>query len=163
DDLKFLAAHDPDPFNRWQAVQSLASGLLIEATAGKPQAETGLIEALAAILADDALEPAFAAQALSLPSEADVARDIGRDVDPDAVFRVRSALRVKVGGALRDALSALYRRMSDNAPYSPDAASAGRRALKNACLDLLAADGGGDGITRAARQFAAADNMTDRM
>src|SRR5262249_55092602 len=41
DDLKFLAAHDPDPFNRWQAVQSLASGLLIEATAdaGKPQAE----------------------------------------------------------------------------------------------------------------------------
>src|SRR5262249_59140268 len=55
DDLKFLAAHDPDPFNRWQAVQSLASGLLIEATAGKPQAETRLIEALAPILADDPL------------------------------------------------------------------------------------------------------------
>jgi aminopeptidase N len=166
DDLKFLAAHDPDPFNRWQAVQSLASKLLIDAAtagAGKPQAEAGLIEALAAILADDALEPAFVAQALSLPSEADVARDIGRDVDPDAVFRARTALRVKIGGALRDALSALYRRMSDNAPYSPDAASAGRRALKNVCLDLLAADGGDEGITRAACQFAAADNMTDRM
>ena len=24
DDLKFLAAHDSDPFNRWQAMQSLA-------------------------------------------------------------------------------------------------------------------------------------------
>src|SRR5262249_49843135 len=127
DDLKFLAAHDPDPFNRWQAVQSLASGLLIDAaTAGasKPQAAAGLIDALAAIPPDDALEPAFMAQALSLPSEADVARDIGRDVDPDAVFRARSALRVKIGGALRDALTALYRRTSDNAPYSPDAASA---------------------------------------
>jgi len=57
----------------------------------------------------------------------------------------------------------LYRRMSDNAPYSPDAAGAGRRALKNACLDLIAADGGDAGIALAARQYRAADNMTDRM
>src|SRR5262249_14954715 len=148
DDLKFLAAHDPDPFNRWQAVQSLASGLLIEAAGGRAApADAGLIDALAAILADDALEPAFVAQALSLPSEADIARDIGRDVDPDAVFRARTALRVRIGAALHAALAALHRRMSDNAPYSPDAPSAGRRALKNACLDLLAANGGDEGIT----------------
>ncbi len=70
---------------------------------------------------------------------------------------------MKIGGALNDRLSALHRRMGDNAPYRPDAASAGRRALKNACLDLLAAEGGDDGITLAARQFAGADNMTDRM
>ena len=31
--------------------------------------------------------------------------------------------------------------MHDDGPYSPDAASAGRRALKNVCLDLLAAAG----------------------
>jgi aminopeptidase N len=166
DDLKFLAAHDPDSFNRWQAVQSLASGLLIDAAtsrAGKAQAHPGLIEALAAILDDQTLEPAFVAQALSLPSEADIARDIGRDVDPDAVFAARRALRVRIGQALHDPLTAMHRRMSDNAPYSPDAASAGRRTLKNACLDLLAADGGDKGVALAARQFTAADNMTDRM
>ena len=28
DDLRFLAAHDRDPFNRWQAVQTLAMSLL---------------------------------------------------------------------------------------------------------------------------------------
>ena len=28
DDLRFLAAHDSDPFNRWQAVQTLAMSLL---------------------------------------------------------------------------------------------------------------------------------------
>src|SRR5262249_5148078 len=79
DDLKFLAAHDSDPFNRWQAVQSLATGLLIDAaTARGGKAQAGLIDALGAILADQALEPAFMAQALSLPSEADIARDIGR-------------------------------------------------------------------------------------
>src|SRR5262249_25729268 len=44
DDLKFLAARDPDPFNRWQAVQSLATGLLIDAAtkhAGKAQSDAG--------------------------------------------------------------------------------------------------------------------------
>jgi aminopeptidase N len=166
DDLKFLAAHDSDPFNRWQAVQSLAIKLLIDAAtgrAGNAQADGGLIDALTTILADQTLEPAFVAQVLSLPSEADIARDIGRDVDPDAVFAARKGLRVKVAGVLHDVLAAMYRRMSDNAPYSPDAASAGRRALKSACLDLLAADGGDEGITLAARQIAAADNMTDRI
>jgi aminopeptidase N len=166
DDLKFLAAHDPDPFNRWQAVQSLASRLLIEAAtgrAGAAPAEAGLFDALAAILADKTLESAFVAQALGMPSEADIARDIGRNVDPDAVFGARTALRARSGRALHDALAATHRRMSDNAPYSPDAASAGRRALKHACLDLIAADGGDESIALAARAFAAADNMTDRM
>jgi aminopeptidase N len=166
EDLKFLAAHDPDPFNRWQAVQSLASALLIEAATGrtgKGREDTDFIEALAAILADPALEPAFTAQALSLPAETDIARDIGRDVDPDAVFRARTALRRRIGARLGDTLRDLHRRMSDNAPYSPDAAGAGRRALKNACLDLIAADGGDAGVALAARQYQAADNMTDRM
>jgi aminopeptidase N len=166
EDLKFLAAHDPDPFNRWQAVQSLAGALLIAAAtgrAGKGAADTDFIEALAAILADPALEPAFTAQALSLPAETDIARDIGRDVDPDAVFRARTALRRRIAARLGDTLRDLYRRMSDNAPYSPDAAGAGRRALKNACLDLIAADGADAGVALAARQYQATDNMTDRM
>ncbi len=30
EDLKFLAAHDSDPFNRWQAIQSLANTLLVD-------------------------------------------------------------------------------------------------------------------------------------
>jgi aminopeptidase N len=166
DEQKFLAAHDPDPFNRWQAVQSLASALLVDAATGRPgaaEAETGFIDALAAILADTALEPAFVAQTLAVPAEADIARDIGGDVDPDAVLRARTALRIVIGTRLREQLHALHRRMRDNAPYSPGAASAGRRALKNACLDLIAADGADAGVALAARQYAAADNMTDRM
>jgi aminopeptidase N len=47
--------------------------------------------------------------------------------------------------------------------YAPDATSAGRRALRNVALDLLAADGNTEGITRAHRQYETADNMTDRM
>src|SRR5258708_39201283 len=43
-----------------------------------------------------------------------------------------------------------------------DAARAGGRALKNACLDLLAA-AGTSAIATAARQYHQAGNMTDRM
>ena len=53
--------------------------------------------------------------------------------------------------------------MKDDGRYSPDAASAGRRFLKNACLDLLAVDGNAEGIERSARQYQAAGNMTDRI
>jgi len=55
-----------------------------------------------------------------------------------------------------------YRRLQDEGPYSPDAASAGRRALKNVCLDLLAA-AGVSAIALAARQYHQATNMTDRI
>ncbi|HEU5276028.1 MAG TPA: aminopeptidase N [Xanthobacteraceae bacterium] len=168
DDLRFLAAHDNDPFNRWQALQTLASTLLTDNVtalrAGRPmRTDPGLMDALRAILADPALEPAFVAQALTVPSEADIARELGKDVDPDAIFAARAALRAAIGDALGSPLREAYRRLSDSGPYSPDAASAGRRSLKNVALDLLAASGGSAAIALAARQYQAADNMTDRM
>jgi aminopeptidase N len=167
EDLKFLAAHDSDPFNRWQAVQSLANALLVENVtairAGKAaRDDEGLIAALSALLTDQTLEPAFIALMLAMPSEADIARDIGRDVDPDAIFTARTKLRATLGTKLGAALRDTYRRMEDTGPYSPHAASAGQRALKNACLDLLAAAGGPSAIALAARQYHNATNMTDR-
>ena len=97
------------------------------------------------------------------PGEGDIAREIGRDIDPDAVFNARRALRANIGDRLGPALAAAYERMTVPGPYSPDAASAGRRSLRNVTLDLLAAAGSADAIARAARQYDAADNMTDRM
>jgi aminopeptidase N len=168
DDLRFLAAHDSDAFNRWQALQTLAVTLLIDnvkaVRAGQPtRQDAGVVAALGAIVADTALEPAFVARALTLPTEADIARELGRDVDPDAIFAARSALRTAVGDALGPALRDIYRRLSGSMPYSPDAASAGRRSLKNVALDLLAASSGSAAIAIAARQYSSADNMTDRM
>jgi aminopeptidase N len=167
EDLKFLAAHDSDPFNRWQAVQSLANTLLTENVAAiragrPPREDEGLVAALAALMSDETLEPAFIALMLTMPSEADIARDIGRDVDSDAIFAARARLRGAIGTRLGPQLRETYRRTQDDGPYSPDAASAGRRALKNVCLDLLAA-AGASAIALAARQYHQATNMTDRM
>ena len=167
DDLRFLAAHDSDPFNRWQAVQTLATALLTEnvgalRAGGRPREDEGLNAALAAILADPGLEPAYVAMVLSLPGEADIARDLGRDIDPDAIFAARTRLRGAIGLRLGPALRETYRKMEDKGPYSPDAASVGRRALKNVALDLLAT-AGSSAIAVAARQYHQAGNMTDRM
>jgi aminopeptidase N len=168
DDLRFLAAHDADPFNRWQALQTLATRLLVDNTAASRAShparhDPGLLDALSATLADGALEPAFVALALTLPGEAEIAREIGHDVDPDAVFAARAALRAAVGEYLAGPLFDHYRRLSERGPYRPDAASAGRRMLRNTCLDLLAATRRPETISLAIRQYQAADNMTDRM
>jgi aminopeptidase N len=168
DDLRFLAAHDTDPFNRWQAVQTLATSLLIDNVAAvragrTPRQDDGLLAALKAILTDRSLEPAFISQAMMMPSEADIARDIARDVDPDAIFAARAQLRATIGRTLADALRATYDSMATKGPYSPDAASAGRRALKNLSLDLMTANRDPEAIALAWHQYQVADNMTDRM
>jgi len=168
DDLRFLAAHDADPFNRWQALQTLATRLLVDNTAAMransaARQDPGLLAALGAVLADGTLEPAFVALALTLPGEADIAREIARDVDPDAVFAARRGLQAAVGEHLAEPLLHHYRRLSESGPYAPDAVSAGRRTLRNTCLDLLAATQRADAILLAARQYQAANNMTDRM
>jgi aminopeptidase N len=166
--LRFLAAHDCDPFNRWQAIQTLAMTLLKDNVAAirsgdGPRADEGLMDSLRATLNDPALEPAFIALTLSPPSEADIAREIGHDVDPDAVFAARRKLRAAIGARHGGLLAATYERMSTPGAYQPDAQSAGRRALKNACLDLLAMTETDAAIARAFAQYRNADNMTDRI
>ena len=168
EDLQFLAARDSDPFNRWESLQVLATSLLVEGVAelrsgGRPRIDQTLIDALEATLSDPSLEPAFIAQALSMPAEADIAREIGEDVDPDAIFQTRSELRRGIGTKLGPLLEECYAGTEDRGPYRPDAASAGRRALKNACLDLLTMSGKPDAVEMAERQYETADNMTDRM
>ncbi|HEY2532973.1 MAG TPA: aminopeptidase N [Xanthobacteraceae bacterium] len=168
DELRFLAAHDADPFNRWQAVQTLAMALLtgnVDALRRRApvREDDGLLAALGAILAEARLEPAFIALNLMPPSEADIAREIGHDVDPDAICSARRQLRAMIGQRHGAALAEKYEAMRAAGAYRPDAQSAGRRTLKNACLDLLAMTGRSEAIARAVAQYEAADNMTDRM
>jgi aminopeptidase N len=168
EELHFLAVHDSDPFNRWQAVHTLAMRLLMESSAavqrGKPpRQDPAFNAALAALLASRELEPAFVAQVIALPSESDIAREIASNVDPDAVLAARQALRRSITTSLAEPLAATYERLSSPGPYSPDADAAERRALKNACLDLLTAAGSSSALARAKRQYERADNMTDRM
>ncbi|MDB5569047.1 MAG: pepN [Hyphomicrobiales bacterium] len=165
-DLLTLLAHDSDSFNRWQAAQTYATRLILRSVAavragGMPADAAGYCAAAASVLAQWRADPAFAAQALALPSEADIAREIGADVDPDAIHVAREAVRQALGASLGADLRRVHDELSEPAPYAPDAAGAGRRALKQAALDLIVACDQAEGGARAMRQFQGADNMTD--
>ncbi|MBI1866868.1 MAG: aminopeptidase N [Methylocystis sp.] len=167
-DLQRLVAHDSDPFNRWQAAQSLALRSIFAAIDAlrdnkTPAEERGFFDALRSLLEASEADPAFVAQALTLPSEIDIAREIGHEVDPDIIFAARAQLRQALGSSLANVLHGVYARFASKSGYSPDAASAGRRALRNAALDLIAAGDAAVGAELAQRQFAHAANMTDKL
>jgi len=166
-DLLFLARHDTDAFNRWQAIQTLSTRELIRLTddvrkAGDPVPDPDLAGAYGDLLADADLEPAFRALALTLPTELDIARELGQSVDPDAIHAAHLALRTAIARANTAALRAASQDQ-DKGPFSPDAASAGRRALANRALSYLAHCGEPEIEDLVAGRFDAANNMTDRI
>jgi aminopeptidase N len=170
DGLLRLFSADSDSFNRWQALQTVATRALTaagrrDAPASALAAKTEeLAAALGTFLHEQALlDPALAAQVLRLPAPADIAREIGKDVDPDAIHAAHRALAAGIGERLADRLSALRERLDEKGPYTPDAAAAGRRALRNEALGLLALGDPASGARIAEAQFAAADNLTDRL
>jgi aminopeptidase N len=166
-DRAFLMAHDSDSFNRWQAKQDYAAAVILRGVAalqaGRPVAvDDAFLAAVGAILADDGLDDAYRAWLLALPGYDDLANRM-RIEDPQALFAAREAVRKAVAARHHDALLALYRARQHDGAFSPDAAGAGRRALKNAALGLLAALATPAVVALLAAQFAGADNMTDRM
>lgn len=167
DELVFRARKDSDPFNRWQAIQTLAMQLLVQRSTDSGPADTtgedALAQVMSAILNDDHLDTALKAQALTLPSEADIAQELGKDIDPDAIHSAREALRGHIARSLADQLRPLAVSAGTEQNYFPDATSAGRRALANRALDYHARSGAQDAADTIYRCFERADNMTDRL
>ena len=163
----FLMSHDSDPYNRWEAGQQYATRLLLDmavayAAGGEAAVDANFIAALGKTLTDPALDPAFTALACQLPSEQYLAEQMDQ-ADPEAIHQAREALRTAIARTLRKELQAVYDANRSNAPYSPDAASAGRRALKNLALSYLSVLDDAPCQALAGNQFRDADNMTDRM
>jgi aminopeptidase N len=163
--LKFLAAHDTDPFARWEAGQQIATSVLLDLMAAWQRGETlsldgDLVASLRCHLATARQDPALAAEALTLPSESFLA-DQMPIVDVDAIHAARRFLRAGIGQALAPEFTAAYECFSDTGPFRVDASAIGRRALRNVCLAYLVVTGAEDAIAVAKAQFDAGRNMTD--
>jgi aminopeptidase N len=165
EDLLFLARNDSDLVARWQALYTLLTDALIKGFRNvrgqkPPVFPAGLIAAVGEIAADDRLEPAYRALALTLPGEADIAREIGSNIDPDAIFIARDAMARQIAGANAATFAKIHAELGDGGAFMPDAASAGRRAMRNVLLDYLSA--AEDDPSRAKAQYRSATNMTDK-
>ncbi len=162
-ELAFLARHDTDPFNRWEAMQRLAVEAMLAVVAGRQPHAAGavLLEAAAALLDDTGLDPAFRQLALALPPEGVLAEHLPI-VDPVAVRTARNGLLRHLAVELGARWRSLWLDLASSEPYAPTPAGAGRRALRNAALSYWVRTGEASAYAAAAAQFDGADNMTDR-
>ena len=159
-ELEQLAQTDTDPFARYEAMQELMMAALLAGARGEPFDSEPVVRAIRATLQSNALDPAFKAEAILLPSESLIA-DRMDVVDPDAIHRSRDRLRTEIGQALMGDLQGAHRiGGAEGDDLSPSAK--GIRRLRTVSLGLIAAADEPQAAALAKSQFDAADNMTDR-
>lgn len=160
--LAFLMAHDTDPFNRWDASQSLAGRVILNSLGDSEAQHSQQIftAAAASTLNNEALDPALVAATLTLPAESYLA-ELMSVVNVDGIHRSRQALLTATGLACAEKILEVYQLTPHDQPYRNDPASIGRRALKNLCLGYLGLGCKNHDLVQ--RQYQAANNMTDTM
>ena len=167
--LLTLLAHDPDPFNRWEAGQRLALRSALAAISN-PAVDaavlnTAYLDAMRAVLRYPTLDAAFKELVLTLPSETYMAEQLDQ-VDPQRIHAVRESMRLQLATALHSDWEWAFAAHQDNGAYRPDPLSSGRRALSGMALQFLclAAIQSGDTVWpgKTLQRFKDASNMTDR-
>ena len=165
EDQLFLMGRDRDTFNRWEAGQSLGKSLIMANLAALrdklPSPRTkGYADALQKTLDDTMLDAAFKALMLGLPTEADIAAALGKDVDTDLVLQSRNRVRAELGAALQENLLAIWKDTEERGTYAPTPENTGRRSLRYAALGLLAAGAPKIAVDLIQRDLATASHMT---
>jgi aminopeptidase N len=163
--LAFLAAHDSDPFNRWEAGQRIAIARLLALTdaveAGRALAlDPEYVAGFRSTLIDDSLAPGFREQALTLPAETFIGEQ-RPVIDPEAIRTARQFMVRELGRGLADDWKVVHSAMQVGGDYSPDPGSAGKRALRNLALSYLVEGEVPGGLDLARQQLVEATNLTE--
>ncbi|CFQ16428.1 aminopeptidase N [Yersinia enterocolitica] len=164
--LTFLMQHARNEFFRWDAAQSLLA-TYIKLNVAKYQQKQPLslpnhvADAFRAILLDENLDPALAAQILTLPSENEIA-ELFTTIDPQAISAVHEAITRCLANELSDELLAVY--VANITPeYRIEHSDIAKRALRNTCLNYLAFGDAEFANKLVSSQYHQADNMTDSL
>lgn len=160
--LQILAAHEDDPFARYEALQQLMLLALGHAVRrGREDGFADVAAAIAPLLAGWEADPALVAEMLLLPSEIAIGDQLER-INPAKVHYYRERLSTHLARAFRRRMWAIFDACTTRADdLSGDAK--GRRRLKSVLLSMLMADADSDAPARALRLFHTADGMTERM
>ncbi len=162
--LTFLMRHARNDFSRWDAAQSLLA-IWIKLNVARYQQGQPLslpihvADAFRGILLDEHIDPALAAEILTLPSATEIA-ELFEIIDPIAIVAVREALTRTLAVELADEFLAVYNANKLDT-YRVDHADIGKRTLRNACLRYLAFGDEALAVKLVSQQYHHADNMTD--
>lgn len=162
--LTFLMRHARNDFSRWDAAQSLLATYIKlnvnRSQQGQPLSlPLHVADAFRAILLDEKIDPALAAEILTLPSQNEIA-ELFQKIDPQAIAAVHEALTRTLAKELADEFLAVYNANKLDA-YRVEHADIGKRALRNTCLRYLAFGEQQLAEQLVRSQFESADNMTD--
>ncbi|MDR0807479.1 MAG: aminopeptidase N [Enterobacteriaceae bacterium] len=164
--LAFLMQYATNDFARWDAAQMLLAKYIklnvANVQQGKPfELPLHVIDAFRAILLSDVLDPALAAQILTLPSENEIA-ELFDVIDPDAIHAVKGALVTTFAQEMQDEWLAVYL-ANRTQEYRIEHGDIAKRALSNVCLSYLAFTDKtfADGLV--SQQYHHANNMTDSL
>jgi aminopeptidase N len=156
-ELLTLVKNDDDAFNRWEAIQKLYIRSILNNTI----LDTSVIDALREVLLDPSLDPAFKELVFTLPAESYLYEQV-QIIDPQAIHLARRQVREQLATSLLTEWQVTYQNHQTPGNYKPDAASAGRRALKNLALHMLINAQAPNAVQWAHEQYQSANNMTDR-
>ena len=164
--LTFLMRHASNDFSRWDAAQSLLATYIRLNVARHQQGQPlslpiHVADAFRAILLDETIDPALAAEILTLPSATEMA-ELFDIIDPIAISAVREALTRTLATELADEALAIYNANKLDA-YRVEHADIGKRSLRNTCLRYLAFGDAQLGDQLVSNQYQQADNMTDAL
>ena len=144
DDLLFLMANDNDPFNRWQAGQSVAMQAIVALVNGAPEADILDGRFAASInksINDKNLDAALRALILTLPSLPEIGLKIGENIDYSTIHNARESLAKHIATQNQADMLQLYQQFNQDQSFEPDANGAGVRSFRNALLrDLNKSD-----------------------
>ncbi len=156
-ELAIVAKHAERGYSRWQAIQQMASRLLLSEDAITQTSADALCEVLQHNLLEPLDDRAIVAELLTLPS-AGALIEIVSQADMLVLQQRIDALYQLLGTQLQQPLQACLQTLPSE-PYRYDAGQAATRSLRLALLNLLAA--ADPTLPAVAALFQSADNMTD--
>jgi aminopeptidase N len=185
EDLAFLAAHDTDGFNRWEACQKLATSLIFQTLDEQQKAnsndnvdsESSLLkfveQAFGRTLAatETTTDYSIQAYALLLPTESTLAEEMDI-VDPIGLHKARGTVKKALARKFQNELLERYQQLTADinaeTEFKVDATAIGQRRLRNVLLEYLCSIRNTeqeqlDALQLAKNHFDQARGMTDKM
>lgn len=157
EDLAFLLKHETNGFNRWQVTQMLVNRILLQGNSHEIYLQA-LAQTLPMLATDDTM---LAARLLDIPSAQELASAIHKNYEPVLIKEQREGLNRQVAESLAAQWTILYEQLPLQ-PYEDSSEARGKRALRNAVLDMALTAKVADAAKWAQQQYDNASCMTER-